>query len=183
MSLILSQSARQALTTAQRQSGNVRHWRRYQAVLLRAEGLSVRQVAQSLGCTETSVYNWSAAYRQGGVAGVHEGRHPGAARRLDAAGEAAGEAALNILLQENDPQAHGYHATGWTVPLVQTELAARGYHASAQTIRRTLHRCGWRWKRPKFVLGRPDPAYEEKKSRRTASGSHSGGGRRSLVRR
>ncbi len=35
-----------------------------------------------------------------------------------------------------------------------------------RTVRRTLHRLGWRWKRPKYVLGRPDPAYAEKKSRR-----------------
>lgn len=179
MPLTLSQSERAALATAQQQSRNVRHWRRYQAVLLRAEGMAVKQVAQSLGCTETSVYNWSAAYRQGGVAGVHEGKHPGAVRHLDAAGEAT----LNTLLQENDPQTHGYQATGWTVPLLATELVARGYAVSAQTIRRTLHRLGWRWKRPKYVLGRPDPAYAEKKSRRGASGSHGGGGRGSLVRR
>jgi hypothetical protein len=25
-----------------------------------------------------------------------------------------------------------------------------------------LHRLGYRWKRPQYVLGRPDPAYAEK---------------------
>lgn len=173
MPVTLSAAERAALAGAQRQSRNVRHWRRYQAVLLRGEGMPVKQVAQSLGCTETSVYNWTAAYRIQGVGGVHEGRHPGAARRLDAAGEAV----LHALLQENDPPAHGYRATGWTVPLLQTELAAQGYRASLATIRRTLHRLGWRWKRPQFILGRPDPAYAEKKSRGTASDSY-GGGRR-----
>jgi transposase len=64
-----------------------------------------------------------------------------------------------------DPQAHGRHATGWTVPLLRTELAAAGIVAGERTIRRALHRLGWRWKRPKFVLGRPDPAYAEKKGR------------------
>jgi len=29
---------------------------------------------------------------------------------------------------------------------------------------RTLHRLGYRWKRPKFVLGRPDRGYAEKKA-------------------
>ncbi|HLQ35950.1 MAG TPA: helix-turn-helix domain-containing protein, partial [Chloroflexota bacterium] len=67
-----------ALTAAQRQRRSVRHWRRYQAVVLRAEGMAVKQVAQSLGCTETSVSNWTAAYRRHGVDGVGEGRHPGA---------------------------------------------------------------------------------------------------------
>lgn len=168
--LILSAEERGKLTAAQQQSRNVRHWRRYQAVLLRAEGLFVKQVAQSLGCTETSVYNWTAAYRTQGVDGVHEGRHLGAERRLNAAGERL----LGELLQASDPPAHGYRATGWTASLLQTELAQRGYRASLHTIRRTLHRLGWRWKRPKYVLGRPDPAYAEKKSPRRASSSHGG---------
>ncbi len=168
--MILSAEERRALTVAQRQSRNVRHWRRYQAAVLRAEGVPVRQVAQSLGGTETSVSNWTAAYRRHGVGGVHEGRHAGAVRRLDATGEAV----LSTLLQANDPQAHGYRATGWTAPLLQTELAVCGWRASLHTIRRTLQRLGWRWKWPKYVLGRPDPAYLEKKSR---------GHRRRLLRR
>jgi transposase len=49
------------------------------------------------------------------------------------------------------------------VPLLQTELAQAGYHVGARTIRRALHRLGYRWKRPQYVLGRPDPAYAEKR--------------------
>jgi transposase len=130
--------------------------------LLRAEGVPVATIAQTLDCTATSVYNWVAAWRADGLAGVAEGVHPGKVRRLDPAAEAV----LETLLAEGDPQAHGYAATGWTVPLLRTELAQRGWQAAERTIRRTLHRLGWRWKRPKFVLGRPDPAYTEKKSRR-----------------
>ena len=68
-------------------------------------------------------------------------------------------------LLRQDPQARGWHATGWTVPLVRTELERAGYPAAERTIRRTLHRLGWHWKRPKYVLGRPDPGYAEKKGR------------------
>jgi transposase len=50
--------------------------------------------------------------------------------------------------------------------LLRTALVQQGWIAAERTLRRTLHRLGWRWKRPKFVLGRPDPAYMEKKSRR-----------------
>ncbi len=175
--LIVTQEERAGLEAAQAQSAKVRHWRRFQAVLLRADGVPVATVAKTLKCTETSVYNWVAAWRVAGAAGVAEGRHPGKARRL-----AAAEAMLATLLSEGDPQAHGYAATGWTVPLLRTELAKRGWTAAERTIRRTLHRLGWRWKRPKYVLGRPDPAYEEKKSRRTASGSNGSSGRRGVVR-
>jgi transposase len=162
MPLTLSKAERAALETVQARSPKVRHWRRYQAVLLRAEGMLVKDVARVLGCTETSIYNWTAAWRNAGAAGVAEGAHRGKARRLDPAAERA----LDALLQEGDPQAHGYAATGWTVPLLRTERGKQGWEAGERTIRRTLHRLGWRWNRPKFVLGRPDPASAEKKSRR-----------------
>lgn len=162
MPLTLTTDQRAALQAAQARSRTVRHWRRYQAVVLRADRVPVATIAQTLNCTETSVYNWVAAWRAEGVAGVAEGVHPGKVRRL----EPAAEAALEALLATGDPQAHGYAATGWTVPLLRTELGKQGWEVGERTIRRTLHRLGWRWKRPKFVLGRPDPAYAEKKSRR-----------------
>jgi transposase len=162
MPLTLSADERRALQVAQARSHIVRHWRRYQAVLLRGEGVPVATIAQALNCTETSVHNWVAAWRAEGLAGVAEGIHPGKTRRLDATAEAA----LQILLSEGNPQAYGYAATGWTVPLLRTELARQGWEAAERTIRRTVHLLGWRWNRPKFVLGRPDPAYAEKKSRR-----------------
>ncbi len=162
MSLPLTTDERAALHTAQAGSQHVRHGRRFQAVLLRADGMPVATGAQTLDCTETSVSTWVAAWRADGLTGVAEGVHPGKVRRLDAAAEAT----LGTLLPEGEPQAQGYAATGWTVPLLRTKLAKQGWDAAERTIRRTLHRLGWRWKRPKFVLGRPDPADTEKKSRR-----------------
>jgi transposase len=156
--LAMTAEQRAAVETAQRQSRNVRHWKRYQAVLLRANGMPLAVVAQTLGCSRVSVSQWTRAWREAGAAGVREGVHPGAVRRLDAPGEQR----LSELLT-SDPQAAGYAATGWTVPLLRTELAKGGWHASGRTIRRTLHRLGWVWKRPRFVLGRPDPAYAAKK--------------------
>jgi putative transposase len=179
MRLTLSEAERAELVAAQGASQTVRHWRRYQAVLLRGDGVPLATVAQTLGCTQASVCNWTKAWRERGVAGVSEGVHPGAERRLDAAAEQV----LQTLLQEANPQAQGYAATNWTAPLLRTELATRGWGASERTLRRTLHRLGYRWKRPKFVLGRPDPAYAEKKSGRGASSSNGGERRRGVVRR
>src|SRR5437879_11688173 len=89
--LAMTKEQRAEVEAAQRDSRNVRHWKRYQAVLLRAEGTPVAVVAQTLGCTQTSVCNWTAAWRRGGVVGVHEGVHRGAARRLGGAGGQPGE--------------------------------------------------------------------------------------------
>jgi transposase len=161
MPLTLSQDERAALLAAQAQRPKVRHWRRYQAVLLRGQGMRVKDVARALGCTEASVYTWTAAWQQGGAAGVAESGHPGAARRL----APAAEAALHARLAAGDPQAHSYAATDWTAPLLRTALARRGWPAAERTLRRTRQRRGWRWERPKYVLGRPDPAYAEKRGR------------------
>jgi transposase len=136
----------------------VRRWRRYQAVRLLAEGQPPTVVAQSLGCSRASVYAWAAAWRQDGVAGLRDAAHGGGRVKLDAAGEAIMQALL-----ATDPQTHGHQATGWTVPLLQGELAQEGYQVGQRTIRRALPRLGYRWKRPQYVLGRPDPASAEQR--------------------
>src|SRR3954471_7561294 len=150
----VERTALEAVAAAERRGGR---WRRYQAVLLLAVGQSPAAVAQSLHCSRASVYAWAAAWRQAGMAGLQEGAH-GGWRKLDAAGEAI----LADLLAV-DPQTRGHQATGWTVPLLQGELAQVGYRVGQRTIRRALHRLGYRWKRPQYVLGRPDPAYAEKR--------------------
>ena len=158
MDVPLTETQRAELNAAAGGARRTRTWKRYQAVLLLAEGEAPGMVAHSLGCSVASIYNWMAVWRRCGVAGLAEGPHRGVVRRLDAAGEAR----LGALLT-SDPQAHGHRASGWTVALLGTELAAAGYPASARTVRRAVHRLGYRWKRPQYVLGRPDPEYEAKK--------------------
>jgi transposase len=158
MHLTLTEHERSAVATAAAAEKGVRRWRRYQAVLLLAEGQAPTTVAHTLRCSRASVYAWAAAWRQHGVAGLTEGDHGGGKVKLDAAGEAA----LTELLG-TDPQTRGHQATGWTVPLLRGALAQAGYQVSARTVRRALHRLGYRWKRPRYVLGRPDPAYAEKR--------------------
>ena len=158
MALDLSSAQRHDLEVAAAAERHTRTWKRYRALLLLGEGLTYRQVAQTLGCAESSLYGWVAHWRAAGIGRLAEGPHQGRARRLD--GEA--DQHLHALLG-SDPQEHGHHATGWTVPLLRTELAAQGWVVADRTLRRTLKRLGYRWKRPQYVLGRPDPASLEKK--------------------
>ena len=160
MSLVLSDSERAALANAAAHEQRVRRWRRFQALLLLADGEHPEQVAASLGCSRASVYNWLAAWRDEGLAGVTEAAHPPPLLTHTAPLETL----LRALLVD-DPQRHGHHATGWTVPLLHGEARAAGIAVSERTVRRAVRRLGWRWKRPKYVLGRPDPAYAEKKGR------------------
>jgi transposase len=160
MEISLTEQEAADLADATSSVRQVRQWRRYRAIQLLAEGQSPQQVASVLGCSLASVYNWAATWQQRGHTGLTEPKHTGRTRTLDAT-------ALGLLEQwlETDPQTLGEQITGWTVPLLHTRLAQAGYALSQRTLRRALHRLGWRWKRPKYVLGRPDPAYEEKKGR------------------
>ncbi len=160
MTLVLTSEQRAELEAAAATERHTRTWKRYRALLLLGDGLTYRQVAQSLGCAESSVYGWVAHWRKAGIDRLAEGPHLGRARHLDAEADQQ----LQDLLG-GDPQAHGYAATGWTVPLLRTELGRQGWVVADRTLRRTLKRLGYRWKRPQYVLGRPDPAYTEKKGR------------------
>jgi transposase len=114
--------------------------------------VTVAAVAAALRCSEASVYGWTARWRRDGAVGLREGDHGGGKAKLDAAAEER----LAALL-DTDPQTAGHQATGWTVPLLRGELASAGYHVGERTVRRAIHRLGYRWKRPQYVLGRPDP--------------------------
>jgi len=139
----------------------VRNWRRMRAIELLAEGRGPEAVAAVLGCARSSVYAWAKAWREMGLSGLREGSRSGRKRSL----ERRAELLLVELLEEGDPQRRGYHSTSWTVPMLKSELAKAGYVVSERTVRRTLKRLGFHWKRPKYVLGRPDPDYESKKGK------------------
>lgn len=158
MLLRLTPTQRSDLEAAASQEGRVRRWRRYQAILLLADGQAPAQVARALDCGISTVDAWATTWRTEGRAGLAEGEHGGGRVALDATGEE-----LLVGLVEIDPQAWGHQATCWTVPLLQGELLRLGYQLSQRTVRRALHRLGYRWKRPRYVLGRPDPAYAKKK--------------------
>ena len=155
---MVNDAQRAELEAAAAAEKRVRRWRRYQAVLLRGEGMTVVAVARALRCSAASVYGWTARWRRDGVVGLREGDHGGGKAKL----AGTGEERLSALLGA-DPHARGHQATGWTVPLLRGELAQVGYAVGERTIRRALRRLGYRWKRPQYVLGRPDPAYEAKR--------------------
>jgi transposase len=161
MGLTLKPEERVALAEAASKEKRVRNWRRMRAIELLAEGRKPEAVAEALGCARSSVFAWAKAWRERGLWGLREGSRPGRKRSL----QGRAELLLEELLKEGDPQKRGYRSSGWTVPLLKSELAKGGYVVSERTVRRTLKRLGFRWKRPKYVLGRPDPDHESKKGR------------------
>jgi len=153
MSLVLSDMERAGLVEAATRERRVRQWRRYQAVLLVAGGKPPQEAAASVGCSRASVYSWLAAWREGGLAGLVGAPHP-----PPIPAHAAPLEALLTALLADDPQKHGHHATGWTIPLLHGAARAAGIRVSEHPVRRAVRRLGWRGKRSRCVLGRPAPA-------------------------
>ena len=162
MGLTLEPKERAQLAEAASKEKRARNWRRMRAIELLAEGSKPEAVAEALRCARSSVYAWAKAWREMGLWGLREGSRSGRKRSLQGRAELLLE---ELLLKEGNPQSRGYRSSGWTVPLLKSELAKAGYVVSERTVRRTLKRLGFRWKRPKYVLGRPDPDHESKKGK------------------
>ena len=151
--LSLTAKQRRQLELVLHQTCDARLYRRVLAILEVSQGISVEEVAQTLGVTRQSVYNWLFRLdaRECKVSLTDRPRS-GRPRLLPEQREAW----LKDLMRQH-PEARGYFANQWTVPLLQEELFhCTGRNVSADTIRRNLDRLGYVWKRARYVLA-PDP--------------------------
>ena|SRR5690348_3486372 len=156
------------LTSAQRRQFSARlraaddasYVRRLMAILALDEGEAVSEVAEKLGVTRQTVYNWARTFETGGDATALEDRYAGG--RPSAWTEPL-QALLLTALQQR-PNQLGFPGPNWTVPLLQAYLErCSGQRLSDDTIRRQLRRLDYVWKRPRYVLP-PDPEREKKTS-------------------
>jgi transposase len=128
------------------------------ALLALDEGQSVGEVAEFLGVSRQSVYNWADAFesapRPEALRDHYGGGRPSLWTR-----------SMQRLLQgglRRRPADLGYAGVNWTVPLLREYLHDRtGAWLSDDTIRRQLGRLGYVWKRSRYVLP-PDPEREKK---------------------
>jgi len=162
--LKLTASQRRKIRTRLRQTHDVRLYRRLLAVLEFDRGASVSEIAELLGVSSQSVYNWLTRFQQAGdECELSDAPRTG---RPSCSGEVT-EALLRTLMLLS-PEWYGYYATHWTVPLLRNQLRqSTGEQYSADTIRRRLHELGYVWKRPRYVLA-PDLEREKK----TPNSSH-----------
>ena len=126
---------------------------RAQMVLLSDRGYSVPQIAEIHACGEDVVRTWLHRYEQRGMDGLEDDPRSGRPPKDALAG-------LIVDTQASQsPPCSGHIQTRWTVGLLTAFLAVR-FHLllSYSSIRRYLHRMGWRWARPRLAPARkPDP--------------------------
>ena len=148
--LRLSKAEYRRLSETLHQTYDVRVYKRTLAVLECGRGKGVVEVARALQVTWQSVHNWVSRYLwQSEPATLADAPKSGRPRKVDEAAEALLQALMII-----PPERCGYHATNWTVPLLQDQVRQNlGRQCSQVTNRRCLHRLGYGWKRPRYVLG------------------------------
>lgn len=159
----LAAGKRRRLRNQLRHTSDARQFRRLLAVLECDRGEPVSSIAELLGVSRQSVYNWiDRACRHDDLGDLLDAPRTGRPAKADETFDTL----LGVLLTL-PPQRFGYHAHCWTVPLLQDQLKKNmGEEYSVSTVRRSLQRLNYVWKRPRYVLV-PDPE-REKKTRNSA---------------
>jgi transposase len=121
---------------------------RMHIVLLCAEGRSPTEIAQVLFCSRTTVYTVVTRFIREEQAAFNDRTRRGPKPLLE---ELANEY-IERLVKEESPTDHGWLRSRWGCKLLAVELfKERGALVSRETLRRVLHRLGFRWRRPRPV--------------------------------
>jgi transposase len=145
------------------ETGELSEYRRIVALLAIADGVPVAEVSQWLGVTRQCIYQWRDRFHDasGGPSCLLDLPRSGRPPLWDEDALAVLQSAIQIL-----PDELGYPALNWTVELLQEHMeAGLNWRPSEASLREQLHRLGYVWKRPRYVL-EPD-SQREKKTRVT----------------
>jgi transposase len=176
--LHVSDKQRQELEQVSRQAvGRVAL--RAQMVLLSTRGYTVPQIAAIHACGQDVVRLWLHRYEHQGVAGLDDAPRSGRPPKDPLAGRIIDTQA------GQSPECSGHVQSCWTVALLTAFLAARfGLVLARDSVRRYLHRLGWRWARPRLAPARerrPDPLAQERRAALAAAHDAAERGRAHLV--
>jgi len=155
----LTESQRDELSSISRQAiGRVAL--RAHMVLLSDRGFTVPQIAIIHACGEDVVRIWLHRYEQHGVAGLEDEPRSGRPPKDPLAGPIVDAQA------SQSPPCSGHVQACWSVALLTAFLAQRfRLVLSCASVRRSLHRMGWRWARPRLAPARkPDPEAQAKRT-------------------
>jgi transposase len=144
-------------------TGDIRQWRRAQALLWLDEGDNIEEVADRLRVTRQTVYNWIARFDE--RAGLEV-----AARAADAVRGGRPRTAAGVIdplidaVIDTDPREFGYRSTVWTAHLLRLYLGDE-HHLSVCTksVSRALSRLQIAWKRPRHTLALRDLFWRQAK--------------------
>jgi transposase len=137
---------------------------RMHIVLLRAEGLSPTEIARVLFCSRTTLYTVAHRFAREGRAAFSERKRRGPEPSI---GETASEY-IERLVEKDSPTEHGWLRSRWSCKLLAVELFKERFALliSRESVRRALHRLGFRWRRPRPIPPEKDSEYYREQKRR-----------------
>ena len=159
----LSYRARLTLGTIAQGSASGREVRRAQALLWLAAGESVQDVARRLTVSRQMLYALIERYESRRESPVREriqdADHPGrpASQRLLVVTE------IQVLLKQ-PPADYGYRGYVWTNGMLKRQIEKKhSISVSEDTVQRALYAIDYRCNRPRYVLARRDPHWQQVK--------------------
>jgi transposase len=159
----LSYRARLTLETIAQGSANGREVRRAQALLWLAAGESVQEVAHRLTVSRQMIYVLVDRYQSRRdlpvLARIQDADHPG--RPADKRHLVVSD--VQALLKQA-PADYGYRGYVWTIGMLKTQIEKKhAMSVSGDTVQRALYEIDYRCKRPRYVLARRDPRWQQVK--------------------
>jgi transposase len=144
----LKAKERQRLQNHLRRAREAHYADRLRAVLWSEQRQSVPDIAQLLGKHPSSIQRWLHDYLRFGLRGLTIRHSPGRPCAIDPDGEECLRQAVLV-----NPRDFGYRFTRWSAATLAEHLH-REIHipVSEDTVRRTLHRLRFSYKRPKLSL-------------------------------
>jgi putative transposase len=147
-SIIIAPEERKDLILRMKREAKPSRRLRMHIALLASDGRSPTEIARALFCSRTTVYAVADRFLREGEAAFDDRWRRGPEPLL---GEEANER-LERLLEEDSPTSHGWLRSRWSCKLLALQLLReRATAASRETLRRALHRLGFRWRRPRPV--------------------------------
>jgi len=136
--------------------------RRRLAVRLRKSGMTIREVADHIGCAPGSVARWEKMFDEGGAAGLSAIPNSGGVARL----KPKQRAALERMLIAG-PQAHGHRDGVWTLRRIRDLIAEQfGVRYKVSNVHRLMHDMGFSAQKPVVrALERNEEAIESFRNR------------------
>lgn len=127
-------------------------------ILLSARGYTVPEIAEIHQTSQNTVYKWLNRFESEGPEGLYDRPRSGRPPKVDSEVKRTLEEALS-----KPPTEQGYNFTVWTTSLLSEHVERElGKQLCPDTIRRTLHDLGFRWRKPRWSVEREDPKAEER---------------------
>jgi len=133
--------------------------RRAMAVLLHAEGIPISSIATKTHTSNAVVKRWISRFKRARLSGIYVSK---VSRYNKAEDEDIKQKVFSLLHQP--PLSQGINRTSWRLTDLKICLEKKGLIVSESVISKIIKSAGYKWKKARKVLTRPDPNYKKKLS-------------------